>query len=119
MGFKALNDAGVADLLLNAKIILKERGHAKGGTYDPDTGAVDARGALFLAAGAKPANVMGFVTAPEDAGVPPLYIAKVYAAFDMIEGLYGDIEEWNDNSEQEYIEKGFTKLANLIQISIT
>ena len=119
MGFKELNEVGVADLFYNAAIILKERGHAKGATLDPTTGKVDARGALLLAAGAKPTKIGGQTTTPEEAQLATYWIPKVYVAIEIIEALFEDIDEWNDLSTQQEIIAGFRKIENIIRIAIT
>ena len=119
--FSILNDAGIASIFKNAITILKERGHTKGATFDPSTGKVDVRGAILLAAGAKPARIAGFVTTPEEANIAQYWIPKVYAAFYMLDNLFEDMEAWNDNpaTTQQMIEAGLQKAANLIEISIT
>lgn len=121
MGFKILNDAGIPDILQNAIIILKERGHTKGVTIDPSTGKVDVRGAILLAAGAKPARLAGFTTTPEEANIAQYWIPKVYAAFYVLDSLFEDMDEWNDSPDTTHqtIEAGLKKAVNLIKISIT
>lgn len=121
MGLKDLNDAGVADLLLHATIILTERGHTKGVTLHPETGQIDARGALLLAAGAKPRNIQGFCTTPEEAKIPIYWIPKFHAAIETVEALVGDIDEWNDMPSTTLgdITTAFQKAATRLQIAIT
>lgn len=121
MGLKDLNDIGITDLLLNARIILLERGHTKGVTLHPDSGKVDIRGALLLAAGAKPRNVQGFVTTPEEAKVATYWIPKIYETIDLLEAFYGDIEEWNDNpaTTEQHIADALQTVANKLRIAIT
>lgn len=117
---KNLNEAGIADILLNAIIVLRERGHTRGITHNPKTGNIDARGALLLATGAKPANISGFITTPEEAKIPEYWLPKAYAAIELVENMVGDIEEWNDNpnTTQQEIEKTFKKLATMLQIAV-
>lgn len=123
MGFKTLNDAGVADIFKNAIIVLKERGHAKGVTIDPSTGKVDALGALYLAAGAKPSRMAGFTcTTPEQSGVAEYYVPKLYAAIDFIENMNEmPIEAWNDltSTTAKTVEACFRKSENIIRIAVT
>lgn len=120
MKWQDLRDNFVADIFKNATTIIKERGFTKGVTIDPASGRIDARGALLLAAGAKPNKIHGFTTEPEEAGIPIYWLPKVQAALFVIEALYGDIDEWcdNPNTTQQVIETAFRKAENLIRTSI-
>lgn len=111
---------GIADLLNTAAAIILQYGHTKGGTIDPTTKQISARGAILIAAGAKPANILGFDTTPEEAKVPNYTVPKAYEAIEIIGYEYNDIDIWNDlpDTTAETIASAFKRLANLIEISI-
>lgn len=111
----------IGNLLYAAAHIIIKRGQTKGITADPKTGQVSARGALLLAAGAKPKNIIGFATTPEEAKVSPVMIPKVYEAIKIVEYEIDDIDIWNDHPDTtaKTIKTLFTKLASVINLSIT
>jgi hypothetical protein len=119
MKLSAYREAGLPEFFDHAIIILKERGLTKGTIFNPKTGEVDVRGALFLAGGAKPATLL----AEELNGIPlPEYWKpKVDAAIEMIEFLNGDLEQWCDNPATtiETVIAAFRKAKHMIQIAVT
>lgn len=117
---RTAREAGIPDLLNRAAIIILQHGHIKGGTLDPTTKQISARGAILIAAGAKPANILGFDTTPEEAKVPNYTTPKVYETIEIIGYEYGDIDIWNDqpNTTAHTIANAFRRLSNLIAISI-
>lgn len=111
---------GIANLLNTAANIITQYGHTKGGTLDPTTKQISARGAILIAAGAKPANILGFDTTPEEAKVPNYTIPKAYEAIEIVAYNHDDIDIWNDlpDTTAHTIATEFRRLANLIEISI-
>lgn len=121
MGLRDLTDAGVPDILRDAVIILRERGHAKGATID-DAGAVDVHGAILLAAGGKHNRLYGFVTDPSEAGVPNYYHSRVLSAYEVLEGLVNaDLHDWNDDptTNLRLVEMTLRKAEDILRIAIT
>ncbi len=121
MGLKDLTDAGIPDILRDAIIVLRERGHAKGVTVD-DNGAVDIHGAILIAAGAKPQRLYGFVTDPAEAGVPAYYHGKVLTAYEVLEGVVDDdLHLWNDapTTDASLVEATLRRAESRLRIAIT
>lgn len=89
---------GVDKLLRRAASVLKEKSLAHGITYDPETGSVDLYGAILIAAGAKPNNLMTDSVHPSDVSLPAHTHAAVEAAFFLLDAVIGDIDDWNDSA---------------------
>jgi len=104
---------GVNQLFKDAATIVKERGLAKGITYDPKTGSLDIYGAVLMAAGAKPRRLCNGSVRPEEVGIPIFRHAQVEAAFDLLEKLIGDIDEWNDSASTDDVRKLFLRCCDI------
>lgn len=116
MGLAQLRDLGAPELLDDATSILKEHGHALGVTYDFSTGAVDAMGAICLAAGAKPKNL---TDEPIRCGIPKHRVGIALACIEILEFEYGNIASWSDRVSTQEITTAFRRLRDQILIAVT
>lgn len=117
MTFAILKKLGAPELLENAATIIQEKGQAKGITCDLSTGKIDALGALCLAAGAKPKNLI--TDDPTKVGIPSSKIGIVLVCVDAIEAEHKNIAKWSDQCTTKQIVKEFLDLRDTIIISIT
>lgn len=92
---------GVHQLFKDAAIIIKERGLAKGVTYDPKTCSPDIYGAILMAAGAKPRRLCSGSVHPAEVGIPNYRHIQIEAAFSLLEETVGNVDEWNDTASVE------------------
>lgn len=121
MGFRELEEAGVADLLEKAVTVIAERGLAKGLRVDPRDNSVDPVAALAIAAGAPVAAVHGS-SSLIDLGVPAVKEVALLLAVESLEAILdSDLEQWSDLPEVTAIEvqKLFQKTATRLRIAIT
>jgi hypothetical protein len=119
MGLKDLHEAGLTRLMDDAAAVLRAHGHTQGITCDRATGAVDVHGAMLLAAGARQDRLYGFVTDPDDAGVPAARVGHVWAAYDILEAVVGgELSEWNDTTSGEIVERVIRSTADRLRIAI-
>lgn len=90
-----LKELGVHELLLKAAAVMKERGLARQFTIDPETGEVDAEGALLVALDA--GDIVGLIARPVDR-VASNRAAMFQAAVDYLDASCptGFIWEWTD-----------------------
>lgn len=115
MGLAQLRDLGAPELLDDAASILKERGHALGVTHDLSTGAVDAMGAICLAAGAKTKNLSD---EPTRCGIPKHRVGVALACIEILEFEHGNIASWSDNASTREIVVAFKRLRDQILIAV-
>jgi len=115
MGLAQLRDLGAPELLDDAASILKERGHALGVTHDLSTGAVDAMGAICLAAGAKAKNLSD---EPTRSGIPKNRVGVALACIEVLEFEYGNIASWSDRVSSREIVVAFKRLRDQILIAV-
>jgi hypothetical protein len=95
MGLRDLADSGVPDLLDAAAEIIGRHGLAKGLRYDPANQSVDLVGALAVAAGQKPDQLMSSVSLL-DLGVPPVMEARLHLCMDVLDAFCPEVETWAD-----------------------
>lgn len=92
-----------SELLLKAASILKERGKVNGVCIHPRTGQVDLWGALCLAGGARPENLLDDI-AKIDEYVPQAQIGVVLSAFHLVSEFVGeDPVEWADSVSSDIL----------------
>ena len=121
MGFRDLDEAGVADLLKGAAVIIHERGLSKGLRIDLRDGSVDPVAALALAAGASLKTVHNS-SSIFDLGVPVVREVPLILAVEALEAILNqDLEEWSDSNQitTEDVRSLFWRTSILIRIAIT
>lgn len=121
MGFRELEEAGVADLLKNAAVLISERGLSKGLRVDLRDGSVDPVAALALASGASIKTVHNSCST-FDLGVPAVREAALILAVEALEAILNqDLEEWSDSDQitADDVQGLFERTSVLLQIAIT
>lgn len=121
MGLRELREAGVADLLKEASVLMGERGLSKGLRVDLRDGSVDPVAALALAAGA-PIKTIHNSSSAFDLGVPAVREASLILAVEALEAILNqDLEEWSDSDQvgTEDVQSLFWRTSVMIRIAIT
>lgn len=108
---------GVDELFDAAANLIETNGHAIGTPLLPDTNAVDVVGALLVAAGMRPKQILGCDN-PEDCLGERQYV-RYQAALSMLNGsVDADIATWNDTHEPSVVVDHLRNLSSVLRRSI-
>ncbi len=106
------------EILRSAADILRERGMHRGSCIHPRSGKVDVWGALCLAGGAKPGDLLDDIGLI-DTYVPQAQISAVLTAYEYLEEFLGqDVAAWADLVDSATVVRLLEDLGYYLQFAV-